>query len=390
MYDFAGTRSLNPVVGAQPAQFTRDSRAFTFDPTGKLVRVPAGVPRFRHADGRCEGLLVERSATNRAEWPEQLSPDDLAESYIAAAGPGMSSGGVLSIVDDAEAIRAAGLELQAGEYAVKLDLSAASDLAYLLVYPNIDTENGKWSISGYARGAGTVRLRTGFGNYEQNQGGLFTLNSEYQRVALNTKTLETGAANAADIFWVQISAGQVMYFILPQIHNNLGVFEYITSGVGVTYSQDGETVFAPVASSNVFSGYLEIVPQPHDVEFRFAYYVKGTTGTNNFRIQTWNQNDWAVLSSVSGSASQIVDSAVDLVNGVNRVAFSYNAGVTTLVVNGRVINSGVTLGDIGPVEGLNPAGSPTPSVSLNGAYRKSAFWADVALDDATLIAMTEA
>ena len=47
MYDFAGTRSLNPVVGAQPAQFTRDSRAFTFDPTGKLVRVPAGVPRFR-------------------------------------------------------------------------------------------------------------------------------------------------------------------------------------------------------------------------------------------------------------------------------------------------------------------------------------------------------
>ena len=199
------------------ADFVRSGSATYTDAAGNLVLASADTPRIESS-----GWLLEGGATNKVTCaksnPQALT--NITKSGDAAA--------VLSVVNDATALAAAGLS-EFGPNVYKLDNSAGTSYAYIGSGSTGNTN--VHSVSVYVRGSGQVkaRLTSGVGDYAD-------LSSKYVR----TKTENQTPADNARAFSVQAAAGSIVYFTLPQLEEGPVCTSPIPGGTGaITRASEG-------------------------------------------------------------------------------------------------------------------------------------------------------
>lgn len=234
---------------------------------------------FAKYDSTFKGFLNEPARTNKvtARKHNPVDTTNLTKAGDAAA--------VLSVVDDVAALTTAGLiGVCTNGKVYKLDNSAGATAAYVSIGGAVGNTNPH-CISAFVRGgAGNIGLTWGEGATAYAAAGAYQL-----RTSLNK------SATAADrLLVVLANAGQVIYFILPQLEEGA----FITSPI------PGDTLAAVTRAA--------------------TNYTRPTAGV-------LRANDWGiwqrVVPSAAGQASTFLWSSRVDVN--NRVSISVTATVIT-------------------------------------------------------------
>ena len=202
-----------------------------FQPFG-FVDIPgASCNRASSATGFVDGVMTEFAADQ-----PRLTDDGLVrvigvtnkvQAYAkptgASAGAQINDApggaGVLSIVDDAVALVAAGLGDITNGNVYRLDNSAGTGASRIAFNGIFDT-TGPACFSSYVRnisgGTGEIKLRTGYGNYPPLPG----LTSNFTRFEQSTPNKENGTYQATDSFWVEAQPGEIIHVCLPMAEEN--------------------------------------------------------------------------------------------------------------------------------------------------------------------------
>jgi len=230
-----GVFSLNNTRTASPAAipgwtFSRtdtNGTATALDLAGNVIQFATGVPRITN-----RGILVEEARTNKGT-SHNANPTEAA-GFVGNPVNMSKSGdaaGILSVVDDAAALAAAGLSGACASGKVyKLDNTAGAANAIASINGTVGNLNAH-AFSCYARataGSGSV------GRSGSSVGAATFSSSAYARVsAVLTPTATT------EVLRVQALPGAVVYFILAQLEEGaFATSPIITTGAAGTRGVD--------------------------------------------------------------------------------------------------------------------------------------------------------
>lgn len=145
--------------------------------------------------------------------------------YAPTATTNWTTDGTISVVSDTTEIANAGLDwLCTNGNVFKIDNSSGGSAVY--AYCTGDTTNtNKHSVMVWARGSGTFRLGIS-GSYSTTT--LKTLTSSYTRFEYANLT----PSGTTDKFYLQVEAGAILYFILPQLEQATACYHEVESYEG--------------------------------------------------------------------------------------------------------------------------------------------------------------
>jgi hypothetical protein len=245
-----GVFSLNNTRTDSPANipgwtFSRtdtNGTATALDLAGNVIQFATGVPRITN-----RGILVEEARTNKGT-SHNANPTEAA-GFVGNPVNMSKSGdaaGILSVVDDAAALAAAGLSgaCTSGK-AYKLDNTAGAANAIASINGTVGNLNAH-AFSCYARataGSGSV------GRSGSSVGAATFSSSAYARVsAVLTPTATT------EVLRVQALPGAVVYFILAQLEEGaFATSPIITTGAAGTRGADSALVNSLPALPTAFT-----------------------------------------------------------------------------------------------------------------------------------------
>jgi hypothetical protein len=246
-----GVFSLNNTRTASPAaipgwSFSRtdtNGTATALDLAGNVIQFATGVPRITN-----RGILVEEARTNKGT-SHNANPTEAA-GFVGNPVNMSKSGdaaGILSVVDDAAALAAAGLSNACASGKVyKLDNTAGAANAIASINGTVGNLNAH-AFSCYARataGSGSV------GRSGSSVGAATFSSSAYARAsAVLTPTATT------EVLRVQALPGAVVYFILAQLEEGaFATSPIITTGAAGTRGADaGRITQSPTASGTIIA-----------------------------------------------------------------------------------------------------------------------------------------
>jgi hypothetical protein len=269
-----GVFSLNNTRTDSPANipgwtFSRtdtNGTATALDLAGNVIQFATGVPRITN-----RGILVEEARTNKGT-SHNANPTEAA-GFVGNPVNMSKSGdaaGILSVVDDAAALAAAGLSgaCTSGK-AYKLDNTAGAANAIASINGTVGNLNAH-AFSCYARataGSGSV------GRSGSSVGAATFSSSAYARVsAVLTPTATT------EVLRVQALPGAVVYFILAQLEEGaFATSPIITTGAAGTRNGD-----QPAAGTSVL---------PPEGTIVLTYTVPPTAAGAAERLYGWRTED---------------------------------------------------------------------------------------------------
>lgn len=233
------TLEIDFTTGVMPAEvtFTRSTTATYVNSNGALVTAAINEPRFQYdLYGNCLGYLSEETRINKC----QTSKINPTSSNLTKSG---DANATLTVVDDTAALAVAKLNGVCTNGAVYLlNNSAGSTNAYAEIPgPTGNTNTHIGSV--YARGTGTIRVRSRVGS-----GTLYTLTTTYTRYT-NSFT----PADSVDRLWINAPAGSMVYFIIPQLEEGSFVTSPIVASDTSTTTRTGDQ--AVVSGSNFTNFY---------------------------------------------------------------------------------------------------------------------------------------
>lgn len=342
------------LTAALPSEITytrNDTVATRRNASGKLVALAAHAARFDHdAAGNPLGLLVEGSRQNKSLL-YSASPTTTTGLTVASGAP------TLSIVTDATALAAAGLDQIGNGNVFKIDAGGADcDV-------DLDGTTGNTnphSFSLYARlvGGSIARLkRSGTAsNYLSFSG------ASYVRYKLENET-PSGTTNKMRL---QVNAGGVLYFILPQIEE--GAFcssAIVTSGAAATRAADEVKITAP-GGKFWFSekqGYAAVRYRPlvlglSSDQFVLTLHSGNSNETIGVRVNKTDKDIQAWFRSGNVSLNSLSNDVPNGAGALHALGVAWKPGSGTILQNG-----------VARVQAYSP--SPTGLTEANFGHRNS-------------------
>lgn len=302
---------------------------------GQFLSFSANTPRITD-----KGLLIEETRTNK-QTSYSANPSEAA-GFVGNPVNMTKSGdaaGVLSVVNDAAALAAAGLsEIATSGKVYKLDNSAGSVDARANFSGQTGNTNAH-TVSAYIRG--------GTGSLDLSSLGPFAASSTYIR-----RTHNATPSSGSNIYTLRASAGQVVYFILPQLEEASSASSVIvTQGAAVTRAADvayitglGSMLAAPfsaayLAEMNAYSG---VVQRPMTL----------SDGSASSRYTLYRDTLGASGSGGNYSSGGLTNISVSGKTGsrVLKAALRAGAATRTLAVDGVIVG---TQADAGTPVGVN-------------------------------------
>lgn len=214
----------------------------TYVDASGVLRPSTGVPRDLHHVAGVRTLLVEGARTNKALVPGE--PSNAVGTSITTASPGgviagfngvLNAGATLTVVDDAAALAAAGLDvLCPGGRAYRLTVLASGGTAY--AYGPVGNLNAHVA-SVYVRGAaGSVNVRgTPPTDFEASAG--------YRRVTAGPRV----APNTSRMWEISAAPNSSVFFVLPQMEAAASSSSSIPGSASGTVARAADTVALAVA-----------------------------------------------------------------------------------------------------------------------------------------------
>lgn len=204
-------KGLVDMVNGQKLSFVRPGAGLKrFEQ--ELVALGANVP-IVEKNGQV--LRLEGPATNKVTCAKS-NPAGLTN--ISKSG---DAAAVLSVVNDATALAAAGLSA-CGPNVYKLDNSAGSSVAQAIPSGSVGNTNNH-SLSAFTRGSGLVKARLA-----GDSGTYQTLSSAYSRIKNENQTPSDSSRGLV----IEAAAGSVVYFLLPQLEEGPVCTSPIPGGTG--------------------------------------------------------------------------------------------------------------------------------------------------------------
>ena len=261
-----------------------------------------------------KGMLVEPAMTNKCTC-RKSNPTDITG--LVKNGDAAS---VLSVVNDAAALTAAGLsDICTSGMVYKLDNSAGVGTAYVNSLATVGNTNPH-SFSGYFRG-GTGRL---FDTVSGDGIALITASANYVRYKL---TLTPGLATRA---WAVLAdAGAIVYFILPQLEENPFCTSIIAPAADTAASQTRAASVVSASTSGVFpmvsataaqdfAIFMRVVPKGINARGIFSSYLNAT---NYLSISSDAGGNMISRKLTAGVNDQIITPAVFSEDVVSQIIF---------------------------------------------------------------------
>jgi hypothetical protein len=268
VFSLNNTRTDSPaaIPGWSFSRTDTNGTATALDLAGNVIQFATGVPRITN-----RGILVEEARTNKGT-SHNANPTEAA-GFVGNPVNMSKSGdaaGILSVVDDAAALAAAGLSgaCTSGK-AYKLDNTAGAANAIASINGTVGNLNAH-AFSCYARataGSGSV------GRSGSSVGAATFSSSAYARVsAVLTPTATT------EVLRVQALPGAVVYFILAQLEEGaFATSPIITTGAAGTRNGD-----QPAAGTSVL---------PPEGTIVLTYTVPPTAAGAAERLYGWRTED---------------------------------------------------------------------------------------------------
>lgn len=306
----AAARRTFDLTAALPAELTYargDGAATRRDLSGKLVRASIDAPRFDHdAGGLALGLLIEGSRQNKCR-NYNAAPTNLTN-LTATGDPNV----IVSIVSDASALAAAGLDQIGNGNVIKIDNSAGSANGGVRIAGQAGNTNAH-SMSCHARAAsGSGFLGTSGG---AGSGGVFN-EIAYKRIFVQNFT----PAAATDEMVVFASAGSVCYVLLNQFEEGpFSSSEIVTEGAAATRAAESLRFLSPNASYafDEKRGYMAARYRPYAVatgadQFLVAAHSGSAVDTIGLRLhktdtdlQGWVRDESILINSLSNDVPHV-------------------------------------------------------------------------------------
>lgn len=188
------------------AQFQRAGTKWLPDANGVYTSYGTNAPAFTWQSG-VRRLVLENAATNKVTCRKH-NPTDT--SNLSKGGDAAST---LTVVDDVAALTAAGLsQLCTNGKVYRLDNGAGSSVAWVVCSGATGNTNPHM-LSVWIRGGSGI-LRTG---YTLPSDGAYNASAIYRRKTASQAALSSGTLNSTDVLRIYADAGQVIYFILPEL-----------------------------------------------------------------------------------------------------------------------------------------------------------------------------
>ena len=228
-----------------------------------------------------EGMLVEPAMTNKCTC---VKANPTNTTNIIKGGDAAAT---LTVVNDIDALTAAGLHKICLGNVYKLDNSAGTTIASgTIIGPTVNTN--AHSISIYARasaGSGSIKLNTEI--------AVEFSNSSYERLKADNIT-----PTSSRQMWVMANAGATVYFILPQLEESPFCTSIIAPAADTAASQ---TRAASVVSANT-SGVFPSTGQDFAIFMRVVPDINSPVSsiTKLFGVYTNATNFIQIYSSVAG------------------------------------------------------------------------------------------
>lgn len=285
----------NPYSATFPTgwSFSRTGEGTALDTLNRLVPFATGVPRITD-----RGLLIEEGRTNLVSL-RNANPIDTSGVGTGGSDPAA----VLSIVNDAAALSAAGLSQVATSGNVwKLDNTLGTDFAEFLFYPPSGTGLAL-TMSAYVRGSGSAL-------FQQAAFASPVIRASAPLPASYTRWDGSWTTPSTNQIRIRITAGSVLYVILPQVE--AGAFAtspIITTGAAATR---GEEIAGVTGLSSLLSGSftaaveVELLGATAEIQRFFDVSVTGSNRLTFNRTGGGNVTSTTVSGGSTATASLVL------------------------------------------------------------------------------------
>ncbi len=316
--------------------FNRNTDATIRNSHGKLIEVAPNQPRFDHTrDGIPLGLFIEPEATNKCE-NFNLNPTN-------TDGFNSAGSGTIEVVDDSDALAAAGLDEICTSGKV-FKAQATSSSTFVVYVPGTVDNLNPHSVSIYARGEGvgsrTARLSIGGSMLNIAPAGEGYERYTYENLTPN----HTGRK-----LTLSIDGNEAVYFILYQLEEG----PYATSVIPVK----GNNVTRPADRAfinnidqqdwfNPSEGYMICRYTQQKLLEADAYAAVLNDGTSantiGLRLDQTNHNLRAYIRANSTSQFILANQDYQIAGTLNAAGIKWNADMAELLSGGQINNEILT------------------------------------------------
>jgi hypothetical protein len=400
-----------PESGAVDFDVTRATTAFRTNASGVLESVASGVPRLDYpAAGGCPSLLVEPAATNlllrseefdNAYWNKlnvtvsgnaAVAPNNAttADEIIENAATGFFYIDQPTFAATADIryswsihvkktnrryfqVTATRTSTVFGSFILDLDtglIAATSNSGNSARFDGIQVT----SVGGYYRVSGAAsRNSSGALDFYFGFSDVATIASDNRGF-----TSFTSAGGSAGIVWgAQLETGSVATSYIPTVAatatrnadviSKTGVSGFIGQTEGIVYAEFSNTLLASYAQSVLIS---------LRGDANNELFIRKEAASNTYTAR-WRGNSINIYT-ITG---------INVLNGINKIAFAYKSGESALYLNGSLINSSTATGAFNITIGDVSLGSIGGTTIFNDRIRAAAIY-PTRLSNAELSALT--
>ncbi|GAA5231739.1 hypothetical protein FOZ76_11680 [Verticiella sediminum] len=307
--------------------FSRESAAWEFNGDGILMRAAPNVWPLEHDP-------ATRQPLGRPHYGLALTNKVTARKHNPVSVEGLSNPGgqtIVSIVDDTDALRAAGLlELCTNGMVYKIDNSASSSSIGVTISGRAGNLNPH-SVSAFWRGAGLAAIRL-----SGVPGPNYEVPSSYDRTKRES-LLPTSADSAT---YASLAPGAVVYFILPQLVEGSLAGPVIPGDTLAATSRQPDTAHIPISGligASEGAMVIDVYRSAATSLGRYATLYNATSpGSNAIELaEAADSSAIRLLIASGGAAVPVAGGAMPL--GAVRIAAGWRIGRAAISMNGSAV-----------------------------------------------------
>lgn len=368
---------------------TRATTKLVVGPNGKLREVPIDTVARQWRNGVPRGILIDGSRTNLALWSEDFTNSAWSKTAISIASSepfeGLSDTLLAHILVENNSI---------GEHRIQQTIQALAGEVYTMsAYVDVNKcDKGPYlRFAGAAAGSVILDITTltpvlGVGEIEHIHGSIYRLSATATADSNGTLFARWGIYDGS--YSYQGDGQSTIYLGIPQLEEGSGSSSYIpTTDAPVTRAADNVSrALGEEFNPREGTLYAEFYPGLDNTDSQVIFGVSdGTSSNRTLMRHTYANNKRILFLSVRGGVVSFRQEANVLVEGLNKVALSYNQSGWTLAANGYTH----TLSDVtGDVVATTAHLSNAPGSNQDNSAKGTVRYIPRALSESELIELT--